>query len=206
MKKYYRNCEELPIYNFYKVVDTKDYSYLMFDYDGYSKLEVDEEVISLWEKIYEEYLKLSDNNTMLIYYETVSELLYLETRYEVALTLLQQIALGRMEETMLRAYVLELGKWKYHLNDKKPLEEELDRLTRQLRQSENKIRIKQNRKKELEAENKDSPMSLVQQQVKLEQALSRNEIDTKTTSVSKWIELVKEVKFINQQRTSKNGK
>lgn len=206
MRKYYRNCEELPIYNFYKVLDKKDFSYLVVDYNAYDKIEPNEELISLWENIYEEYLRLSKNNTMLLYYETVSELLYLESRYEVAMTLLQQISMGRMDKNMLNAYVLELNKWNYILDIKKPLKDELNRLTMQLKQSENKIRLKQSIKKELEDGNKEIPMTLVEQQVKLEQSLSRNEIDTKKTSVLKWIQLIKEVKFINEERIKNNGK
>lgn len=206
MRKYYRNCEELPIYNFYKVLDKKDFSYLVVDYNAYDKIDRNEELISLWENIYEEYLRLSKNNTMLLYYETVSELLYLESRYEVAMTLLQQISMGRMDKNMLNAYVLELNKWNYILDIKKPLKDELNRLTMQLKQSENKIRLKQSIKKELEDGNKEIPMTLVEQQVKLEQSLSRNEIDTKKTSVLKWIQLIKEVKFINEERIKNNGK
>lgn len=206
MRKYYRNCEELPIYNFYKVLDKKDFSYLVVDYNAYDKIEPNEELISLWENIYEEYLRLSKNNTMLLYYETVSELLYLESRYEVAMTLLQQISMGRMDKNMLNAYVLELNRWNYILDIKKPLKDELNRLTMQLKQSENKIRLKQSIKKELEDGNKEIPMTLVEQQVKLEQSLSRNEIDTKKTSVLKWIQLIKEVKFINEERIKNNGK
>ena len=114
--------------------------------------------------------------------------------------------MGKMSKEMLEKYAVELKKWQYNLDVKKPLKDELPRLIRQLKGSENKIRIKQEEKKDFEDKNEGKEMSLIEQQIKLEQALSRNEIDTRKTSVSKWIAMIKEVKFINQQRKNNNGK
>lgn len=183
-----------------------DYSYLYVDFDGYTKVDVSNDVELVWEVIYEEYLKLTENNTAILYYEVVKELLYLQTRYEVASSLLQQLAMGKMDENMFKAYVLELRKWQYDLDEKKPLKEETERLVAQLRASQNKIRLKEEEKKSFENKETGDKLTLVQQQVKLEQALSRNEIDTKKTVVSKWITLIKEVQAINKERRKKNGK
>ena len=206
MLKYYRNCDELPIYRFYKLLETRDYSYLYLDFDEYNKVSIGKNISEVWEKIYEEYLKLVGDNTMLLYYEVVNDLLYLETRYAIASTLLQQISMGKMSEDMLKAYVLELKNWGYRINLENDLQEELKLVIKQLRGSENKIRLKKEEKKQLEKVGSKDKMSLIEQVVKLEQALSRNEIDTKKTVVSKWIALVKEVKVINEQRKKKNGK
>lgn len=206
MLKYYRNCDELPIYRFYKLLETRDYSYLYLDFDEYNKVSIGKNISEVWEKIYEEYLKLVGDNTMLLYYEVVNDLLYLETRYTIASTLLQQISMGKMSEDMLKAYVLELKNWGYRINLENDLQEELKLVIKQLRGSENKIRLKKEEKKQLEKVGSKDKMSLIEQVVKLEQALSRNEIDTKKTVVSKWIALVKEVKVINEQRKKKNGK
>ena len=35
MTKYYRNCSELPMYNFSKILETNNYAYLVVGYDGY---------------------------------------------------------------------------------------------------------------------------------------------------------------------------
>jgi len=206
MLKYYRNCDELPIYNFYKVLERRNYAYLYLDYDEYNEISIDKNIPEVWEKIYEEYLKLVGDNTMLIYYELINDLLYLETRYAIASTLLQQISMGRMTESTLLAYVLELKRWGYRINLDRPLEQELRLAIKQLKGSENKIRLKKEEKKQLEKRGSKDKMSLIEQVVKLEQALSRNEIDTKKTVVSKWIALVKEVKVINEQRKKQNGK
>jgi len=206
VKKIYTSCDELPVYNFFKIVETKDFSYLYLDYDGYTKIKISNDVNLVWSKLYDEYLQLTENNTAILYYEVIKELLYLQTRYSVVSTLLSQISMGKMSDDLLLAYSLQLRKWQYNLDLKKPLKEEIKRLLQQLRASQNKIRLKESERISFESKDEGGKLSLVEQQVKLEQALSRNEIDTKKTSVSKWITLIKEVQSINKERQRKNGK
>lgn len=206
MKNIYKFCDELPVFNFYKIIETKDYSWLYVDFDGYNKIEITNDIDDIWESIYTEYLELTGDSTSILYYEVVKELLYLQTRYNVVGTLLQQLSMGKMSKQIFPHYVIELKKWQYNLDDKKPLKEELERLARQLKSSKNRINIKEEERKSFEKKETGEKLSLIQQQVKLEQALSRNEIDTKKTVVSKWIAMIKEVKAINQERKNKNGK
>lgn len=206
MKNIYKFCDELPVFNFYKIIETKDYSWLYVDFDGYNKIEITNDIDDIWESIYSEYLELTGDSTSILYYEVVKELLYLQTRYNVVGTLLQQLSMGKMSKQIFPHYVIELKKWQYNLDDKKPLKEELERLARQLKSSKNRINIKEEERKSFEKKETGEKLSLIQQQVKLEQALSRNEIDTKKTVVSKWIAMIKEVKAINQERKNKNGK
>jgi len=206
VKNIYKFCDELPVFNFYKIIETKDYSWLYVDFDGYNKIEITNDIDDIWESIYSEYLELTGDSTSILYYEVVKELLYLQTRYNVVGTLLQQLSMGKMSKQIFPHYVIELKKWQYNLDDKKPLKEELERLARQLKSSKNRINIKEEERKSFEKKETGEKLSLIQQQVKLEQALSRNEIDTKKTVVSKWIAMIKEVKAINQERKNKNGK
>ena len=82
--RYYRNCDELSVYNFHKILETNDYSYLIVGFDGYDKLEFDEKKADeLWGNIYEEYCKLTKNNKSLLYFSIFQELLYLKTRYKL---------------------------------------------------------------------------------------------------------------------------
>jgi len=206
VKNIYKFCDELPVFNFYKIIETKDYSWLYVDFDGYNKIEITNDIDNIWESIYTEYLELTGDSTSILYYEVVKELLYLQTRYNVVGTLLQQLSMGKMSKQIFPHYVIELKKWQYNLDINKPLKEELERLARQLKSSKNRINIKEEERKSFEKKETGEKLSLIQQQVKLEQALSRNEIDTKKTVVSKWIAMIKEVKAINQERKNKNGK
>jgi len=205
--RYYRNCDELPIYNFYKVMETKNYCFLCLDYDEYNELELKEDVEELWSEIYEEYVNISGDSSTAMYYELIQEVLYLETRYKVALDLLKNLSSESMSEEMKMAYIEELREWKYKIDISKPLGEELDRMIVQLKGSENKIRLKNNELEQFKDEgSKNEKVSLIKQTVKLEQALGRNNIDTKKIPVSKWIAMMNEVKEINESRRKSNGK
>jgi 6-pyruvoyl-tetrahydropterin synthase len=199
--RFYAGCEELPIYNFHKVLETSNHAYLVQGWDFVGEIEIDEQVAQKkWEQIYNEYCKLAEDNRSLVYFATYSELLYLESRYHVAGVLLSQIVKRIGEPEVVDLYITELASWKYKINRQKPLNEELNRMYKQLKQSQNKIQLKKDELKAFTPEDEEGAMTLTEQVVKLEQALKRNEIDPKRVSVAKWIALIKEVKEINEQR------
>jgi hypothetical protein len=205
---YYKTCDDLPIYNFYKIMEESNYMHLIVGYDGYQDIKIEhEDIESVWQDIHEEYVKMSGDNSTKLYYELINEVLYLETRYKVVMDLLSSLAENSMSDQMISAYIKELRQWKYKIDDSKPFEDEMDKMVRQLKASENKIRLKKDELEKLKENNNDGEsMSLIKQTVKLEQALERNNIDTKKTSVTKWIALLEEIKEINAQRQKNNGK
>jgi len=204
--RYYRNCNELSVYNFHKILETNNYAYLVVGFDEYEKININEkEASDVWNLIYEEYCKLTEDNKSLLYFAIFQELLYLKTRFEVATTLLKQLSNGIDDKTVVLKYINALRVWKYKINKDKPLDEELDRMVNQLKASTNKIQIKQSELEDLNVNNSDK-LSLIEQVVKLELALGKNEIDIKKTVVSKYIALFKEVKLINEARSKQNNK
>ena len=203
--RYYRNCDEISVYNFYKVLETNNYAYLIVGYDDYQKVDFDDkEANEVWVSIYEEYCKLTEDNKSLLYFAVFQELLYLRTRFEVATTLLRQLSNGIKDDIVRLKYINSLRTWKYKIDKEKPLEDELDRMVAQLKVSTNKINIKQAELDELKVDDSEK-LSLIEQTVKLEQALGRNEIDLKRTVVSKYIALFKEVKLLNEARKKQNN-
>jgi hypothetical protein len=203
--RYYRNCDEISVYNFYKVLETNNYAYLIVDYDDYQEVDFNEkEANELWISIYEEYCKLTEDNKSLLYFAVFQELLYLRTRFEVATILLRELSNGIKDDSARLNYIDSLRTWKYKINVDKPLEDELDRMVAQLKVSANKINIKQAELDELKVDDSEK-LSLIEQTVKLEQALGRNEIDLKRTVVSKYIALFKEVKLLNEARKKQNN-
>ena len=205
MTKYYRNCDELPMYNFSKILETNNYAYLVVGYDGYEDAVFEESKANeFWESIYEEYCKLTQDNKSLMYFAIFQELVYLKTRYQVAVTLLTQLELG-LSDDLKNDFIEELRKWKYKINKDRPLKDELGRMLKQLNASTNAIKIKQSQLDDLKAKNSEK-LSLIEQTVKLELALGKNEIDIKKTVVAKFVALFKEVQLLNQARKKRNGK
>lgn len=207
MLRYYRDCDSLPIYNFHKILETKNLNYLYLDYDEYEDIESDKDLSETWSSIYEEYLKLTNDNTTLMYYELTEEVLYLETRYKVAFTLINNLVNIPMTDEFVFAYCQELSKWKFKIDLEKDLGEELDKAIKQLKASEVRLKLKQKELKDLIDKNNDGEsLSLVKQVVKLEQGLGRNNIDPKTTSVTKWIALIEQVRELSNEMRKQNGK
>ena len=204
MSKMYRNCSEIFVYNFYKVLETQNLSWLVLDYDGYNEVKFDEkEAEKVWIDIYEDYFRLIQDNKTLIIIETTQELMYLRARKEYAELMIFQ--LDKINENERLECIKELREWNYKVNDKIPLDELIDSLNRQVLASENKINIKEQELKDLTKENGEK-ISLIQQTIKLELALGKNEIDTKRTTMEKFIGMIDEVKLIVQEKKKRNGK
>tara|TARA_R110000782_G_scaffold66208_1_gene134405 strand:- start:363 stop:992 length:630 start_codon:yes stop_codon:yes gene_type:complete len=200
MLNYYRNCDEIPIYNFYKVLQEKDYNYLYPKFDGYNAVEHHDDIEKTWKKIYDEYVDLSGDKTTMQYYELMGDILHLTTRYKVVSALLTILATSAMEKEVTLLYIAELKSWDYVINTKNPFEKEIEKMVLQLKQSENKIRIKESKLEELKKENSSGEsFTLTEQQVALELALNKNEIDIKKVSVSKWIAMMSRAKNIKEQ-------
>ena len=174
MLKYYRNCDEIPIYNFYKVLQEKDYNHLYPEFDGYNSVEHHDDIEKTWKKIYDEYVDLSGDKTTMQYYELMGDILHLTTRYKVVSALLTILATSAMEKEVTLLYIAELKSWDYVINTKNPFEKEIEKMVLQLKQSENKIRIKESKLEELKKENSSGEsFTLTEQQVALELALNK---------------------------------
>jgi hypothetical protein len=205
--KVYRNCSELSIFNFDIVYKTSDYRYLLVDFDGYNDVKLPKDIDQTWKNIFDEWVKASDNNEILYYYQLISEVAYLETRFKVAEILLQQILQREMSESTLDTYIEMLSKWKYKYNKKNDKITELNRLFTQHKASTNKLGLKRSELKALNKNNNGEGVSTLESQaVTLEQITGKNNIDPKTTSVLKWIEICKVADNLNTQRRSQNGK
>lgn len=206
--RYSRNCSEISVFSFYGVLEKDDFRFLVIGWDGYDQIEINEtEAKEHWANIYEEYCKLSSDTKSLMYFAVACELLYLETRFEVATRLVKQLIVRKDVPEAVTLYIEALRTCDYKINPEVDLDEEIERIVIQIKQSQNKIRLKRDELDTFKPEDTDSePMTLTEQMVKLEQALGRNEINPKTTSIEKFVAMIKEVKEINEHRAKMNKK
>lgn len=203
----YKDCYDLPIKNFDVAYKTGDLKYLVVGYDGYRDVKVPEGAEERWTAIFDEWVKLSDSNEMIYYYQLVSEVAYLEMRYYVVKVLLLQIYERDMDEKTLDMYIEMLKGFKYHYNKENDKLDELTRLFNQHQASENKLGIKKSELEHMQEEHQyDEAQTLEQQAVVLEQITGRNNIDVYTTVVAKWIEIGKLATSINAQRKKTYGR
>ena len=191
--KYSRNCDEIMLHNFTKISNTNDYRYLVIDWDNRSEIEIDQDVCEdLWKDIYGEYCKLSDDNKIILYYETlvdISNLLATKFVLENITTILS----GKIDPILEVAYHVELSKMGVPPKEKEKREDYIVRISQYARFMTNKINVKNNELKSLKGdpEEGDVGMTLNDQIVRVEEITGRNLIDPKTTTVAKWIAIIK---------------
>ncbi len=205
----YKDCSDLSIKKFDIIYKTNDFRYLIVGWDGYEEIEVPKGANERWQDIRNEWIDLLDNNVIAYYYQLVLESVYLQTRYNVVKQLLNMIWMrDEFDEEAEKIYVGALAEWKYKWNPKQNKTKEMERLLKQLKRSENKIELKLDELEKLKKENDitDDVSSLEKQAVALEQITGKNNIDTETTSVRKWVEITKLSESINEQRRKANGK
>ena len=205
----YKDCSDLSIKKFDIIYKTNDFRYLIVGWDGYEEIEVPKGANERWQDIRNEWIDLLDNNVIGYYYQLVLESVYLQTRYNVVKQLLNMIWMrDEFDEEAEKIYVGALAEWKYKWNPKQNKTKEMERLLKQLKRSENKIELKLDELEKLKKENDitDDVSSLEKQAVALEQITGKNNIDTETTSVMKWVEITKLSESINEQRRKANGK
>ena len=205
----YKDCSDLSIKKFDIIYKTNDFRYLIVGWDGYEEIEVPKGANERWQDIRNEWIDLLDNNVIAYYYQLVLESVYLQTRYNVVKQLLNMIWMrDEFDEEAEKIYVGALAEWKYKWNPKQNKTNEMERLLKQLKRSENKIELKLDELEKLKKENDitDDVSSLEKQAVALEQITGKNNIDTETTSVMKWVEITKLSESINEQRRKANGK
>lgn len=205
----YKNCSDLPIRRFDIVYRTNDLRYLCLEYDGYNEVELPKDVEERWKDIFDEWIKLCDNNTISYYYQLILEVIYLETRYLVSKELLQQIFMRypeAMDEETLDKYIKELAKWKYLYNKKNNMLDEVGRLMDQHKASKNKLGIKSSELEELRKENEDSEPQTLEAQAIILEHITGIKTDLDKDSVLKWIETGKLATLINEEKRKANVK
>tara|TARA_R110002020_G_scaffold334555_3_gene549819 strand:+ start:9742 stop:10365 length:624 start_codon:yes stop_codon:yes gene_type:complete len=204
----YKDCSDIPIFNFDIIYRTNDFKYLVVGYNGYKDIKVPKGANERWQEIKKEWIKLLDNNVIAYYHQLLLECVYLETRYNVVEMLLKQIFERQMDDETLGKYKESLLEWKYKWNEKQDKYQNLKRLLNQLKSSKNKIDLKIDELKTLREENEleGEATSLERQAVVLEQVTGKNNIDIKTISAKKWLEISKMASEINEQRRKVNGK
>ncbi len=197
---FYKGCSDISIFNFDEIAKTSNYSYMVIGYDGYNEVDFDETMAQeLWKKIYNDFCKMGNDNTSLLYYELLDQLGYLKMRKLFVLALLNQLKFFKKPGSILKLYFQELAKWRYKIDPKNPLVDELAKMYQLVRINDNKIGMVESEIKILK-DDEQEPMSLVMQAIKLAQGLGKENIDTKKTTVEHWLGLYEELRITNEHK------
>jgi len=190
--RYSRNCEEISIHNFQKISDSGDYRYIVPTWDEFEEIEVDEiKAENLWKDIYDEYCQLSDDNKIIMFYDTYNDLNKMQTKK----ALIQQLLLlfvGINDKEVFDKYNLVFTELGYPLLWEKGIEAEFKRITNAMRRFDNMINIKQSQLDSLKPEGGPGTPFL-EQVVQIENMRKMGAIDLRKTSAKKWIYILKNI-------------
>lgn len=197
----YLGIGDMPIYNFDKVLNTDNMSYLIVGWNERKEITPPKEAQNRWDDIYNKYCELTANNDSLTFYSLNCEVGYLEMRYMSIYTLVNNLCEAYKKEIGLR-----LNKWGVPFNVDGKIEPQLKTIETHLKIANQNIELKKRKLKNLKGDEEENEgSSIIQQKIKLERATGLK-INLKETSVEEWIELFNEAKEIaQQQKRNSNG-
>lgn len=163
-----------------------------------------EKLEKVWGDIYKEYCEMTNDNRALEYYRLKSELVYLETRRHIAGKLFVQISMRNMPRAVFMEYINELKKWNFKYKKDRKVLSEMENLSTQIKATSNRINLTIAK---LNSFNNDKkPIDLEKQVLKVEQALGKNAIDPKETTVKRWVYMFEHIAEINREKHKKNNR
>lgn len=186
-------------------METGNLFWLIEGYEGGEDIRTDEDLMKVWEGIYLEYSNLTDDNQSLRFFKIKMRLFYLETRIYYVNHLILQMVSREMDEETAAAYIDSIRRWQIPYRGDKIDTLEIEKVQRFLKLTKNEIGLKSNELEQMKGDGE--PVPLTKQVVMAEQALGRNVIDPKTTSVAKWVYMMDVIRQLNEQKNKKlNGK
>lgn len=197
----YKDCSDLPIFNFDKIRTEGNFMWLVRGYDGYEDVSIPPNADDLYGVILNEYCELTGSNKMMQYYELVVEISRLEVRSLTVYALLE--SMPKEDGDLKQGIIKELAHWGFYYKSNKNTTKEMKRLYRQLKAAKTKIdRKKQDLKKfDVESEGVD----LIDQKLSLERVLEKNRIDLKKISVKEWVKMNNQANDIIRFRRKKSA-
>ena len=211
----YTSCSDMPIYNFMMYIHKSNLKYFIRDYIDLDKGQVskfisknEEKIESLVLKIEEEYKSLTFNKNELTKQKEFARMMFIETKHNIIISIL------KIYSETKKFYVLEvLGEFNIFFDEKKDIIPQLEKvknicigLKNTLNIKTYNFKIKYNINDDDFEENKKYnsdgiEKSLDNQALVLESNLETGyRIDTKKTSIIRWVNLLEsnEMKLLQQ--------
>lgn len=198
----HKDCNTLPIYSFYKLTETQDLRWLIVDYAEYEDIELkNEDIKSLSDistNIMNEYGGLIMNMAMLSNYKRQMQIEYLEYKYMVCTMILNLFAQGGEVE------VLELlNEYDFQIDIEKDLLPQFEEAGLKVKRLKMQIQIfRLEFDKKVKTINEDIKTNIEREALLLEVNLKLGYgIDTRKTSVAKWVTMMK----LSNEKIKQNG-
>ena len=208
--KTYNYCKTLPMFNFYEIMETEEYRWLLKDFNDDSDISLSEEELNalkeLFQTLFNEYIELKKDNKVLKTLKQRAIIANLENRMFWGATLLKLFINNPTEET-----AESLRSWKFKIDITKPLDLEVESVTKQLKSLRTKINMEvSSYEKMVENKNKSKEkLNIEKQAINVAKGLDlKYPINTKETTMVQWLAYCENLEYIikeNKKRQNKNG-
>ena len=208
--KTYNYCKTLPMFNFYEIMETEEYRWLLKDFNDDSDISLSEEELNalkeLFQTLFNEYIELKKDNKVLKTLKQRAIIANLENRMFWGATLLKLFINNPTEET-----AESLRSWKFKIDITKPLDLEVESVTKQLKSLRTKINMEVSAYEKM-VENKSKSkekLNIEKQAINVAKGLDlKYPINTKETTMIQWLAYCENLEYIikeNKKRQNKNG-
>jgi hypothetical protein len=195
----HKSCSSLPIYNFYKIIESYDYKYMVI---GYNDLidddpEIDEkECFDYFEDIITEYGEITSNSEVLLNVLKQIDIVNLQYELDCIINILEIVKETEDLETLLL-----LKHFGINIDFKKNIENQINNVAKRVKSLRNKIKIKKAKySTRFKDNNEKVKIDLDKEALMLEIGLDLGrEIDIRTTTVKRWVNLISASKEKNKQ-------
>lgn len=199
--KTYKSCKTLLMYNFYEILDSEDYRWLVTDYNENSELVLTDkeqtELSDLWKEIFNEYIILKGDQSIINNLRKRAIIAKLQNRLFWGATLLNLI-IRNPKSKNLEKIIDELSTYKFKIIKSKPLEKEIERITKQLKSLRTTLNIEISKyESKLETNSKKEKSNIDSQIINVGKILDlKYKISSKETTVSEWLSYCENAKKV----------
>jgi len=194
----YKKCDEMPLWNFQKYLETNDLKYFT------KELKEVKGLYLVMNDFFAEYLELTQNNSVYQRFGKIYKLLKLEGKYNCVSLILKSLYnydKGLNIDTF-HALTWELEKWHYKIDRSKDIFAQIESINQRLQNVKTQIEVLQ---LELKKDDQQESQSIESQLISVSRILElKYKLDSKEITVKEWVEYQKQAeKTIKSQ---KNGK
>lgn len=208
--KTFKSCKTLWMRNFYEILDTNDFRWLLIDFDENSDIELDHkqkvELEEQWKVIFNDYVELKGDKNIIDDLRKRAQIANLQNRMFFGVSLLN-LLIKNPKTPKLNEIIDELAEWKFRIDKKQNLSKEVEKIVKQLKAVRTRINIELSKYKEKQEKyKKQEKHDINDQTINIAKILDlKYPILTSETTVSQWLSYCKNANNVIKQQKKKNG-
>jgi len=205
-KPTYNNCKSIPMYNFYEILESNEYKWLLKDFNEDSGVILSEKELNvlkeLFQTIFNEYIELKKDNKVIKVLKQRAIIANLENRMFWGATLLKLFINNPTKET-----AESLHSWKFKIDITKKLDLEVESVTRQLKSLRTQINMAISTYEEMtkkDKNKKEEKLNIEKQAINVAKGLDlKYPINTKETTMLQWLAYCENLEYIVKENKKK---